>query len=962
MYVPLRAVLTLALCCLLLPLVARAQELLPAVSFRTVANVQFDMWPADFNRDGMTDVVALGSSRFLQVWIGNGDGTFRAPIVSSAHVEPIATGDVNGDGRADAIGAFLFQETGRVDLVVVPGRGDGTFSAPVSIYPVGSGLDFAVLADLDNDGRLDLIGGFGGETRELLIWPGNGDFTFDEPVPVMSGGEGARAAFVIDVNGDGLRDVAVAHEFSGLYLLTNTANFTFTASPVPSGSGRTTDVTARDVNGDGAVDLLISGRTGAFFGPWIEGHVFVAVGNGKGTFTAGGEYPSGRGANSIVAGDFTRDGVVDVATLNYSYWITRPSNCFGEMFESGNSVSVLEGNGDGTFGLPTTFAVQPQRGDRMGTFAPFSLGTLNTSDLNRDRFPDLLVGDGTILLPIAPRANRAPTALAGDDYRTTNSAEMLLDGTGTDPDGHFLEFQWTGGAGGTLLEGNQPMACYQEPTVTGQHTFTLTVSDGHGGIDSDDLAVYLVRPPTVTLLAPVQGEVVPAGQPYTIRWTATSEDPLKSFSVFGLRDGGGIFFEVEGCINLPATARECTWTNTGAPTANAQLEIGVEDVSRQFGSDTSGPFMISGVGPVPTGWQNRDIGAVGATGRASFVSGVFSVTGSGADIWGTADEFHYTYTTASRNFEVVARVASVQNIDQWTKAGVMIREGTGAGARHASIFITPTTVKGVAFQRRPTAGGASVHTPGPSLPTPGWVRLMRDGDTVTAYHREFPSNSWDLIGTQVFPGLAETLLVGLAVTSHVDRRLATATFDSVGLTSDFQSADIGAVGVPGTTSVNSTGVIIEGSGTDIWGTADAFRYYYRPWTGDGTITVRAESIENTHVWAKAGVMFRETLAANSRQVMAIVSPGKGVAVQYRRATGGSSQNVALTAGTAPEWLRLTRSGDLFSAEASENGTTWRTLGSITIPMASSVFVGLPVTSHNNSTLATGVFDHPAVGP
>ena len=111
MSVPLRQVLTLALCGLLLPLVARAQELLPAVSFRTVANVQFDMWPADFNGDGITDFVALGPSSFLQVWIGNGNGTFRAPIVSSAHVQPMATGDVNGDGRVDVIGAFLFEHT-----------------------------------------------------------------------------------------------------------------------------------------------------------------------------------------------------------------------------------------------------------------------------------------------------------------------------------------------------------------------------------------------------------------------------------------------------------------------------------------------------------------------------------------------------------------------------------------------------------------------------------------------------------------------------------------------------------------------------------------------------------------------------------------------------------------------------------------------------------------------------------
>ena len=77
MFLRFHGVLMLALCSLVSPLVAGAQELLPAVSFRTVANVQFDMWPADFNSDAITDFVALGSSSRLQVWIANGDGTFR---------------------------------------------------------------------------------------------------------------------------------------------------------------------------------------------------------------------------------------------------------------------------------------------------------------------------------------------------------------------------------------------------------------------------------------------------------------------------------------------------------------------------------------------------------------------------------------------------------------------------------------------------------------------------------------------------------------------------------------------------------------------------------------------------------------------------------------------------------------------------------------------------------------------
>jgi regulation of enolase protein 1 (concanavalin A-like superfamily) len=201
------------------------------------------------------------------------------------------------------------------------------------------------------------------------------------------------------------------------------------------------------------------------------------------------------------------------------------------------------------------------------------------------------------------------------------------------------------------------------------------------------------------------------------------------------------------------------------------------------------------------------------------------------------------------------------------------------------------------------------------------------------------------------------VLVGLAVSSHVDGRIAAAQFDHVviGSAQPFTSTDIGAVGKSGTTTANAAGVTLEGSGADIWGTADAFRYHYATLSGDWTITARVGSIENTHAWAKAGVMFRESLSANARHVMAIVSPGKGVALQYRAAPGGVSAQAALRAGSAPEWLRLTRTDSEFRAYVSEDGVTWTPFGAVTVPMPVTIRVGLPVTSHNNSTLATAQF-------
>jgi len=102
------------------------------------------------------------------------------------------------------------------------------------------------------------------------------------------------------------------------------------------------------------------------------------------------------------------------------------------------------------------------------------------------------------------------------------------------------------------------------------------------------------------------------------------------------------------------------------------------------------------------------------------------------------------------------------------------------------------------------------------------------------------------------------------------------------------------------------------------------------------------------VWAKAGVMIRETLDANSPHAMVAVTPGNGVAFQYRGMPGDVSANVNQGGITAPHWLKLSRSGNTFTAQHSTDGSDWETLGlPQTVVMAPNVYVGLALTSHNN---------------
>jgi len=181
---------------------------------------------------------------------------------------------------------------------------------------------------------------------------------------------------------------------------------------------------------------------------------------------------------------------------------------------------------------------------------------------------------------------------------------------------------------------------------------------------------------------------------------------------------------------------------------------------------------------LPSGWSTADIGAVGATGSASGSGGSFTVAGAGADVWGTADAFRYVYTTLTGNGTIVSEVTSEQFVANWTKAGVMMRESLDPASRHAFMLVSPG--KGLAFQRRVDTGGLSTNTAGAFLAAPYFVKLTRNGTTITAFTSPDGTN-WTTVGSDTFT-MAQTIYVGVAVSSHVAGTLATATFASTAVT------------------------------------------------------------------------------------------------------------------------------------------------------------------------------------
>jgi hypothetical protein len=150
-----------------------------------------------------------------------------------------------------------------------------------------------------------------------------------------------------------------------------------------------------------------------------------------------------------------------------------------------------------------------------------------------------------------------------------------------------------------------------------------------------------------------------------------------------------------------------------------------------------------------------------------------------------------------------------------------------------------------------------------------------------------------------------------------------------------------------------------GSGADIWNQSDQFHYAYKTLTGAGSIVAKVESIDNTNGWAKAGVMIRETLDADSKHAMMIVSSTSGVSFQRRPETGGDSAADTTDGIIAPYWVKIERDlAGSFSAYSSANGSSWQKLGvSEPVQMGTNAYIGLAVTSHNAALICQAVFSN-----
>ncbi len=360
---------------------------------------------ADFNNDGALDIFKAGDQLYYgQVTLGRGDGTFQSNPAygwtAAGRGDNLVAADFNGDGIPDVAFSYVAGAGYQGEFGVMLGSSHGALGNPtfVAVGPADcfNYPEWIATGDVNGDGKADIVATLlnnsatGCENNMVAVLTGKGTGKFNKPVYYSTGATAqSYEVFLADVNGDGKPDIITSNADGTISVLLNKGTGTFgTASVISSVAALNphgNSLAIADFTGNGIADIAV-----ATYG--LQSNVYVLLGNGDGTFQAPITVVAAPYTYALAAGDFNKDGKMDLL-------VTLQGACY-----SGSGYAAyefLEGNGDGTFAAgpvnclgggnyPMYPAVADLNGDgKLDAFIPL-LQSESTSELG----PALLEGNG----------------------------------------------------------------------------------------------------------------------------------------------------------------------------------------------------------------------------------------------------------------------------------------------------------------------------------------------------------------------------------------------------------------------------------------------------------------------------------------------------------------------------------------------------------------------------------------
>jgi 6-phosphogluconolactonase (cycloisomerase 2 family) len=518
----------------------------------------------DFNRDGKLDLaVATGGNAgpgHVSIALGNGDGTFRNEMQFPTGTKPYSAtvGDFNGDGKPDLAVANYLDNT----VSVLLGNGTGTFQTQQT-FATGGHPDSITADDFNGDGKLDLaVSNLSDSTVSVLL--GNGDGTFQTQLPFNAN----SAPYFIaagDFNGDGVLDLVVTNTVGAnpLSVLLGNGDGTFQA-PLSTPGNTPLDLAVADVDGDGKLDVITTNT--------LLNQVSVFLGNGDGTFKGAQTFSTGVQPESLTIADFDGDGKLDLAVFD-ALPNAPPS-----------SVSILLGNGDGTFQSNKDYPLALGNGDSIAV-----------GDFNGDGRMDLAIGTNTIsVLLQSPVVTLSPTALTfGDQLVGTPSSSQQLQISNTGSANLTIssaaigglnpgDFQVTPCALPAIVQpgGTCDAQFTFTPSAPGSRTATFFITDNAGGspqsVSLSGTGVSQLTVPATSLLAGMVGTTYNAvlqatggKTPYT--WTKASGNLPTGVNLNGATGGISGTPTAAGTFTFTVSVKDADGFTATSPTLTIMI-------------------------------------------------------------------------------------------------------------------------------------------------------------------------------------------------------------------------------------------------------------------------------------------------------------------------------------------------------------------------------------------------------
>jgi hypothetical protein len=731
---------------------------------------------------------------------------FALPVSYGIGGDPdsVAVGDFNGDGEPDLVAANLTTNTG---VSVLLGNGDGTFQNALG-YPTNFSVYSVAVGDFNGDGKLDLVIVGSGDSVGVLLGKGNGTFQKEVDYPV---GAFPISVAVGDLNGDGKLDLVVADSNSNaVSILLGNGDGTFQNQENYATGIDPFSIALGDFNGDGNLDLAVTN--------YVSNTVSVLLGNGDGTFQGQKTYATGSEPNSVAVGDFNGDGKLDLVVTN--------------SYSNNNTVSVLLGNGNGTFQSQKTYATG---------VLPFSVAV---GDFNGDGKLDLAVGDaggavpnengfgtasillgngdGTFQKPMNYVASGEPFSVAVGDFNqdgrpdlavaeypggvsvllnqltaqtaTAQSINPLVPGTGT----HEIDAKYSGDTSyspsvsgtvtvtGTLIPTTTTLSVAPGTTVNYGQTITFTATVAHtsgtdaptGTVTFYDGATQLGSPFTLNgNQASYQTSALTAAT-HVITATYSGD------SVYALSSG----IVTEQVVNVPASIKVVSGSGQTASIGQAftnSLVVLVTNVNNLPVPNATVTFKGMGIS-----FSNGGVAVTGSNGQASIIAtpmqtGSLQATASVAGVSipatfalsGSQKTHTNTTTTLLATPKAIIGEPVTLNASVWSPLGrptgtVTFQSGgmtLGTSMLNSSAVATLITTSLPLGTDSVTAGYAGSASADPSASPAVNVVIVRLGTTTTLL-------------TTPKADLGGPVTLNASVWSSLGRPTGTVTFQSGGMT------------------------------------------------------------------------------------------------------------------------------------------------------------------------------------